>query len=109
MEDQKGDTLFTAKRIACGFDFLPFFQKKFYFSSAQIYTFQLHLKKENESAPLNIQYIIDAFQSKDNEKKESFIDLSIKSLSLGHGIFSYRVENKISDEIKFNPNDILLT
>ncbi|MDR0864108.1 MAG: translocation/assembly module TamB [Candidatus Symbiothrix sp.] len=107
LEDQSGDTLFSAKRIAAGFDFIPLFKNKFHFSSAQLYSFEFHLHKEQEDAPLNIQYILDAFQSK--EKKETNIDLNIKNLSLGHGTFSYRVKNKAASPGKFNPDDIYIS
>jgi hypothetical protein len=105
LEDQSGDTLFVAKRVAAGFDFIPLFKNKFYFSSAQIYTFEFHLSKEQEDSPLNIQYILDAFQSKE-KKKETNIDLNIRNLALGQGSFSYRVKNTNVTPGKFNPNDI---
>ncbi|MDH8701007.1 autotransporter translocation and assembly factor TamB [Dysgonomonadaceae bacterium PH5-43] len=108
IEDQDGDTLFSAKRVACGFDLLPLFRKKFHFSSAQLYTFKLHLKKESDNAPLNLQYIIDAFKS-DSESSSSPIDVNIKTISLGHGTFSYKVKDKVSDNIKFNPKDMHLS
>jgi len=108
LEDQSGDTLFTAKRVAVGFDFIPLFKQKFHFSSAQIYTFTLKLNKETPVSPLNIQYIIDAFQS-DKEKKETNIDVSIKNLSLGHGNFAYQIKNKDITPEKFNANDVYLS
>lgn len=106
MEDQQGEILFTAKRIACDYNFLSLLQKKIYLKTAQLYTFQLHLSKENPDAPLNIQYIIDAFQSKDSENKETAIDWNIQTLSLGNGTFSYHVKNKPFEESKFNANDL---
>jgi hypothetical protein len=109
MEDQSGDILLTAKGITAGFDFIPLFKKKFHFSSVQIYTFNLNLSKETAEAPLNIQYIIDAFQNKDKKKEKTNIDLNIKNLSLGHGNFTYRIKNKISTPGRFNPDDIRLS
>jgi hypothetical protein len=108
LEDQNGDTLLIAKRIAVGFDFFPLFRQRFHFSSAEIYTFTLNLNKETTDSPLNIQYIIDAFQP---EKKEvtSNIDVNIKNLALANGNFSYRVKDTEVTPEKFNPNDILLT
>ena len=108
LEDQNGDTLLTAKRIAAGFDFLPLFRQKFHFSSAQIYTFSLNLSKKTEDSPLNIQYIIDAFQTEKKEEASNF-DINIRNLALVNGNFSYRVKNKELTPGKFNPNDILLS
>ncbi|MCL1937926.1 MAG: translocation/assembly module TamB [Candidatus Azobacteroides sp.] len=108
IEDQSGNTLFTAKGIIVGFDFLPLFKKQFHFSSAQIYTFELNLNRETPQSPLNIQYIIDIFQKKE-KKKQTPIDLNIKNLALGHGTFSYRVKNKASTPKYLNLNDIELS
>jgi hypothetical protein len=108
MEDQSGEILLTAKGIAAKFDFIPLLKKKFHFSSVQIYTFNLHLNRENGQSPLNIQYIIDAFQNPNIENENSNIDLNIKDLSLGHGNFIYRQKDKPSTPGKFNPNDIQL-
>jgi hypothetical protein len=108
LEDQSGDTLLSAKRVAAGFDLIPLFKNQFRFSSVQLYTFTVHLNKETQESPLNIQYIIDAFQNK-KEPKKTRIDLNIEDLSLSHGNFSYRVKNTNSSPGLFNPNDIYLS
>ncbi|GHT78247.1 DUF490 domain-containing protein [Bacteroidia bacterium] len=107
MQDTFGDTLFSAKRVAAGFDFLPLFRQKFHFSSAQIYTFQFHLSKENDGAPLNIQYIIDAFQNKKDDTPTS-IDVNIRNLNLSHGIFSYHVKDQEPMPNQLNPKDVYI-
>lgn len=108
LEDLSGDTLFVAKRIAAGFDFLPLFKKQFHFSSAQLFTFSFYLNKESDDAPLNIQYIIDAFK-KDEKKEKSSIDLQIQNLNLRLGNFHYRVKDASQTPGKFNAKDIALS
>ncbi|MDR1527050.1 MAG: translocation/assembly module TamB domain-containing protein [Dysgonamonadaceae bacterium] len=105
MEDQQGDTLLVAKRIAAGFDFFPLFRKQFHFHSVQLHTFSLHLGKSSPEASLNIQYIVDAFDSNE-PSKETHIDLNIKNLSLRGGTVSYRVKPAAATAGIFNPDDM---
>jgi hypothetical protein len=107
LQDQSGDTLFCAKRISAGFEIIPLFKKKLRFNSAQLFTFTLNLSKETHDSPLNIQYIIDAFQSEEPSNNAS-IDLKIKILNLRSGRFTYRIKDKTPTPGVFNPNDISL-
>lgn len=91
LEDQKGDTLFSAQRLSAGFDFLPLLKGQLHFSSAQLFTFNIRLDKENDEAPLNIQFVLDAFAKKDTVKKESNIDLNIHTLNIRRGRLTYHV------------------
>jgi hypothetical protein len=108
LEDQSGDTLFQAKRIAAGFELLPMFHNKWRFDSAQIFTFQFNLNKETDDSPLNIQYIIDTFAKSDTIQTNNPIELRISHLNLHAGNFSYRVKNAPETPGKFNAKAILL-
>jgi len=108
MEDQSGDVLFQAKRVAAGFEFFPLFQKKWRFDSIQLFMFQFNLSKDADDSPLNIQYIIDAFAKKDTTAVNPMIDLQIKKLNLRMGRFSYRVKDKAETPGVFNPKQLLL-
>ena len=109
LEDQSGEVLFQAKRIAAGFDFLPVLKKKWRFNSIQLFKFHFNLSKETDNSPLNIQYIIDAFAKKDKIATNPEIDLQIKELSLRLGSFSYRVKTEVETSGRFNSKHILLT
>jgi len=109
LEDLSGEVLFRAKRVAAGFEFIPFLQKKWRFDSVQLFTFKFNLSKENDKSPLNIQYIIDAFAKRDTTTTNPSIDLQIKNVSLRSGSFSYRVKNKAATPGKFNPNQLVFT
>jgi len=106
LEDRQGEALFQARRLAVGFDFLPLFKGKLRFSSAQLFSFQFNLSKENDDSPLNIQFVIDAFASKDTIKKENNIDLAIKNLSLRRGDFTYNVKSAPQTKGIFNAKHI---
>ena len=109
LEDLSGEVLFQAKRVAAGFDFVPILQKKWRFKSIQLFTFQFNLSKETDNAPLNIQYLIDAFSRKDTTATNSMIDLQIKDLSMRSGSFSYRVKDKAKTPGIFNPKQLLVS
>jgi len=102
LEDQQGEVLLQVKRLGVGFDFLPLFRGKIRFNSAQLSCFQFNLTKENDQSPLNLQFVIDAFASRDTTKKKSNIDLAIKSLSLQKGVFTFNVQDAPKFQGKFN-------
>lgn len=102
LEDQNGDVLFQAKRLAVGFEFIPLFKGKIRFKTAQLFSFQFNLNRETEQDPLNLQFVIDAFSSKDTLKKESSIDLSIQTLNLRKGTFTYNVKQAPESSEKFD-------
>ena len=106
LEDQSGATLFSAKRLAAGFEFLPLLKKKLIFSSAQLFTFDIHLNKETDEMPLNLQFILDAFAKKDTTQKTSTIDLNIHTLSIRRGHFMYHVKSAEETPGKFNPKHL---
>ena len=102
LEDQQKEVLFQAKRLSAGFDFWPLFKGKIRFSSVQLFSFQFNLTKQDDDSPLNIQFVIDAFASKDSVKKENNIDLVIRNLNLQRGIFTFNVQNAPETQGKFN-------
>lgn len=102
LEDEAGDTLFSAQRFSAGFEFFPLFRKQLIFSSAQLFTFHLHLNKEDNNSPLNLQFVLDAFASKDTIKKEQSIDLNIHTLNIRRGHFTYHVKSEPETDGKFN-------
>ncbi len=108
LEDQSGKTMFQAARVAAGFDFLPMLRGKLRFSSAQLFSFQVHLSKPDKNTPLNLQFVLDAFASKDSIPKESRIDLKINNLNLRRGTFAYSIESEPETRGVFNPAHILL-
>ena len=106
LADQEGDTLFYAQRLSAGFEVLPLLQGKLKFSSAQLFSFQVNLNKEEDDAPLNIQFLVDLFAKEDTLKKESAIDLNIHTLNIRRGTFTYRVKSAEKTIGRFNAKDL---
>ena len=102
LEDQEGEVLFQAKRLGVGFDFLPLLKGKIRFSSAQLLSFQFNLTKKDDYSPLNLQFVIDAFASKDTVKTKNSVDLVIKNLNLQRGNFTFNVQNAPETHGRFN-------
>ncbi len=108
IEDQQGDTLLTADRITAGLDLLPLLRKQYRFSSAQLFSFDLRLRKANADDPLNIQYIIDAFKPEEKKKKDP-VEIRIKTLHLHSGRVSYDVADQKILTDRFDANHIALS
>ncbi len=106
LEDQSGDTLFQAKRLGAGFEFIPLLKGRLRFETIQLFSFQFNLNKETVDSPLNLQFVLDAFASRDTTKKDTKIDLQIKRLNLRRGNFSYRIKNEPETPEKFNSKDV---
>lgn len=70
MNDEKDSTILLAKAIQADFDLLPLLDNQLLFTSAKLSDFDIHLSKDSANAPLNIQFIIDAFKPKDKAKKQ---------------------------------------
>lgn len=106
LQDQQGDTLLYTNKLAAGFDLLPLLQSRLVFTNIQFFGFDINLHKADPAAPLNLQFIVDAFRS-DSNRKRNIIDLKIKSILIRRGKISYNV---LSEPRKttgaFDPNHI---
>ncbi|MCD7851950.1 MAG: translocation/assembly module TamB [Parabacteroides sp.] len=106
LEDENGNLLFEANHVSAGFEILPLLKGKIVFSTARLFGFTANLKKETPASKLNLQFVIDAFASKDTVKKESNIDLRFNSILIRRGNFRYDVEDAPHTPGKFNAKHI---
>ncbi|MDR3267836.1 MAG: translocation/assembly module TamB domain-containing protein [Tannerella sp.] len=88
LADQGGEPLFEAGHLSAGFKIFPLFQKKWIFTNIRLFHFSLHLKKDTPDGALNLQFLIDAFASKDTTSTPD-IELQIHSILFHHGEISY--------------------
>ncbi|WP_455637863.1 translocation/assembly module TamB domain-containing protein [Parabacteroides sp.] len=102
LEDQEGKTLFEANHVAAGFEVLPLLKGKFVFSTVRLFGFSLNLSKKTPDDKLNLQFVIDAFASRDTVKKNPNIDLRFNSILIRRGNFRYDVESEEQTPGKFN-------
>ena len=108
LEDQNKSVLFKANHVSAGFELLPLFNGKLVFTTVRLFGFDFHLKKATPEDTLNLQFIIDAFASKDTMKKESNIDLKFNSILIRRGNFSYDVASALETPGKFNTKHIAI-
>lgn len=106
LEDQDANVLFEASHVSAGFELLPLFKNKFVFNTVRLFGFTCQLKKKTPKDELNLQFIIDAFASKDTLPKETKIDLKLNSILMRRGSLSYDVLSEKQTPNKFNANHI---
>ena len=80
LEDESGTVLFDANHVSAGFEILPLLNGRIVFSTVRLFGFSVNLHKETPADKLNLQFVIDAFASKDTVKKQSNIDLRFNSI-----------------------------
>ncbi|EGJ71434.1 protein of unknown function DUF490 [Bacteroides coprosuis DSM 18011] len=105
VEDLAGKDLLKVSRLSARFDILELLKGKISINSVQLFGFDLKLAKPSLEDELNLQFIIDAFQSSE-PKKESNLDLRINSLLIRRGKLSYDVEDQPHSEHKFNAHHL---
>jgi len=103
--DQSNKEILLAEEISAHFDLFHILQKKIVITSARISDFEVNLSKSDPEAPLNIQFIIDAFKPKESSTK-SAIEFKLNSVSLADGDFRYDVEDKPVVKGQFDANHI---
>ena len=108
IEDQQGEVLLEAERLSAHFKALPLLKKKIVFSSIRLFDFKFNLSKETPQAPLNLQFIIDAFAIKDSTKPKPIIDLRLHTVMIRKGSFSYNIKSAPQTPNKFNAKHVLL-
>lgn len=106
LEDETGKTLFEANHVAAGFEVLPLLKGKFVFSTVRLFGFSVNLNKKTPDSPLNLQFVIDAFASKDTMKKNPNIDLRFNSILIRRGNFRFDVESEAQTPGKFNAKHV---
>ncbi|MEG2067134.1 MAG: translocation/assembly module TamB domain-containing protein [Tannerellaceae bacterium] len=106
LEDQNGVPLFEATHVAAGFEVLPLLDGKFVFTTVRLFGFSVNLKKKTPDAPLNLQFVLDAFASKDTTKESPNIDLRFNSILIKRGNFNYDVQSEAFTPGRFNPKHI---
>ena len=106
LEDKNGAVLFDANHVSAGFEILPLLNGKIVFSTVRLFGFSVNLNKETPADKLNLQFVIDAFASKDTVKKQSNIDLRFNSILIRRGNFRYDVKNAAVTPGKFNAKHI---
>lgn len=106
IQDPTDDTLLVANRISVGVELLPLLEKELSFKSIRIFGFDIRLSKDSLHAPLNIQYLIDRFKSKDKSVQTNNLKLAFKSVLLRRGKISFDILSEDQTPGKFNAHHL---
>ena len=91
LDDRNGERLFEADHVSAGFRLWPILRKKWIFTTVRLFGFSLHLTRETVGSPLNAQFVLDAFASKDTTARREYPTLQIHSVLFRRGDVSYRL------------------
>ena len=105
IKDQSDSIMLTANRLSARIDLLPLLDGRVSISSAQLFGVHAHLYKTDSIAPLNLQFVLDAFASNDSTSQSS-LDLRINSLIMRHSSVSYDRYDAPLTPGRLNPNHI---
>ena len=106
LEDQQQQPLFEASHVSAGIEVLPLLKGQLVFTSARLFGFTLNLRRETPKSPLNLQFVLDAFASKDTLKPKPNINLRFNSIHIRRGNFSYQIESEPETPGRFNAKHI---
>lgn len=102
---KSNEQILIADKLSANIDILSLFKQKFVLTSAKLSDFDIHLSKDSVNAPLNIQYIIDAFKPENNEPS-SKLAVKLSAVNINNGNFYYDIKDKPLKENIFDPNHI---
>lgn len=106
LNDEYGDTIFKAQQVYADVEILPLLDRQIIFTAARLKNFNISLSKDSLNAPLNIQFIIDAFKPQKEAKTKKF-DVKINTLNISNGNLNYNIKNKPKkEEYLFDENHI---
>jgi hypothetical protein len=105
LQDRHADTLFIADHISAGFELFPLIWKKWVFTDVRVFGFTVNMNKTSRDSELNLQFVFDAFASRDTTKEPN-IDMQIKSIQVRHGNVNYSVDCEPETLHKFDPHHI---
>ncbi len=108
VEDQHHDTLLYSKKLKLDIGSISIKKRKIYFYNIVLFNTKTSLVKYKDDNNLNLQFIIDAFSSKDTIKKSPAApwDISFREVTLLNSDFSYRNEHDTSGSAGINFSDI---
>jgi hypothetical protein len=108
--DQSNKRVLIAEKVSASIDLFALIRKKMVVTSAWLSDFEVNLSKDSLNSPLNIQYIFDAFKSKDDTTK-SQIDIKLSSVNITNGKIYYDIKDKpyIEESNRLDVNHIAIS
>ena len=106
LTDQRGDTAVNIPKITAHLSPLHMLKGNIRINTLMIGGPTVKLYRENESAPLNIQFVLDKLAGDSTKEKSRLPDIRINQIQLYDGYASYNVENTPKKEGLFTPQHI---
>ena len=106
IKDRQKKDMLGISRFSVKIDIPSLFRGKIRISSVQLFGLDARLNRAHPKAPLNCQFLIDTFASKDTTKSEKSIDLRINSVLIRRGQIHYDVLSESNTPRRFNPHHI---
>ena len=106
IKDRQKKDMLGISRFSVKIDIPSLLRGKIRISSVQLFGLDARLNRAHPKAPLNCQFLIDTFASKDTTKSEKSIDLRINSVLIRRGQIHYDVLSESNTPRRFNPNPL---
>ncbi len=107
VEDLSGDTLLFANKLSTHVDLVPLLKNKLVIKDVLLSDFTVNINQDSASSPMNFQFIIDAFASKDTTPKPpSSLVIAIDDIRISNGKIRYDVKSMPETPGVFNVNHI---
>lgn len=103
--DKENKKIFLADNVSASIDLFELVKQNIVISSTRLSDFEVHLSKQSKDSTLNIQFIIDAFKSKE-DKPKSKLELKINAINILDGRFTYDILDQPIQGNKFDKNHI---
>ena len=91
LADQSGDTLLRAARLSTKLDVWQLTQGRIRIANAQLFGYDIRLRRASMETPYNFQFLIDHFAAEDTTSTP--LDLAVNSIIIRRGTLSHHIEN----------------
>ncbi len=109
IDDQEGEQLLSVSRLAAKVEWIPLIRhRQLSIRNVRLFHPDIHLYKDDAAGDYNYQFLIDAFASKKEKKKEpSRLSIRINTLLIRHAHVCHRVGTSgDKEESKFTSDDL---
>ena len=105
--DQQGDSLLYVKELGAGISIYNLMMnRRVVFTYGEILGMKGAIRRPDKQSPTNIQFLIDAFSSKDKKKEPTKFDIKIYNLVIRQSELTYDVDSEPRHSGRFDANHI---
>lgn len=104
--DRQNKEMIKSARLSVKIDLLQLLENRISISSAQMFGTHFCLYRTSKDSAVNIQFLIDALSSKDDDENKSPQDLRINTFIMQHGSFVYDRHDAAPTNKRLNPDHI---